>query len=62
MQLDREAEADRQRQMAMNQAQYGGDMGHYGGAQNQQEQNFAGMGRQMPMQEAPEMPDMGNLH
>jgi len=33
MQLDREAEADRQRQMAMNQAQYGGEMGQYG-AQN----------------------------
>lgn len=58
MQLDREAEADRQRQMAMNQAQYGNDMGPYGA--NAQRDQFAM--HNMPMQEAPEMPDMGNLH
>lgn len=39
-------------------------MDHYGGQQNAQQQDFAGMGQGRPqaMQEAPEMPDMGNLH
>lgn len=37
-------------------------MGAYG-QQHAAAQDFAGMGQQqMPMQEAPEMPDMGNLH